>query len=85
MLTVGSGQLAIFSAALDGIGPCSGPWVNARPGPVPLVHGPPSRQADPGLMIPAPHTRYKVKVRWYTELDDSCFARWLLVPVQASD
>ena len=34
-LKVGSGELAIFSAAIDGTGPYSGPFVNARPGPVP--------------------------------------------------
>lgn len=28
----------------------------------------------------------KLKVRWYTELDeDNCFARWLLTQVQAND
>jgi hypothetical protein len=85
-LTVDSGELAIFSAATDGAGPYSGPLVNAQPGPVPPVHGPPSRQADPGLLIPAPHTEYKLKVRWYTRLDEgNCFARWLLIPIKASD
>jgi hypothetical protein len=54
-LKVSSGELAIFSAAVDGTGPHSGPLVNARPGPVPPVHGPPSREADPGLLISAPH------------------------------
>jgi hypothetical protein len=41
---------------------------------------------DPGLVISTPHTRYKLKVRWYTKLDeDNCFARWLLIPVEAND
>jgi hypothetical protein len=85
-LKVGSGELAIFSAATDGTGPYSGPWVNAQPGPVPPVHGPPTRGADPGLLISTPHAGYKLKVRWYTELDeDNCFARWLLIPIQAND
>lgn len=85
-LKAGSGELAIFSAATDGTGPYSGPFASARPGPVPPVHGPPSREADPGLLIPIRHTEYKLKVRWYTRLDeDSCFARWLLIPAQAND
>jgi hypothetical protein len=85
-LKVPSGEIAIFSAAIDGTGPYSGPWVRARPGPVPAVHGQPSREADPGLLTAALHTGYKLKVRWYTRLDeDTCFARWLLVPLQAGD
>jgi len=29
---------------------------------------------------------YKLKIRWYTELDEeSCFARWLIIPAQARD
>lgn len=46
-LKAGSGELAIFSAAIDGTGPYSGPFVNARPGPVPPGHGPPSREVGP--------------------------------------
>jgi hypothetical protein len=84
-LKVSSGKLAIFNAALDGTGPYSGPLAGARPGPVPPVHGPPSREDAPGLLIQAPHTEYKLKVRWYTQLDeDNCFARWLLIPVHAN-
>ena len=83
-LKVGSGEIAIFSAALDGTGPYSGPLASTQPGPVPPVHGPPSRDVDPGLLIPAPHPEYKLKVRWYTRLDeDNSFARWLLIPAQA--
>lgn len=82
-LTAASGEITIFSSADDGTGPYSGPWVKAQPGPVPPVHGRPSREADPGLVISAPHIVYKLKVRWYTRLDgDNCFARWLLIPVQ---
>jgi len=62
-LEISSGEIAIFSAADDGTGPYSGPWVRARPGPVPAVHGRPSREADPGLLISALHTGYKLKVR----------------------
>lgn len=80
-LTVSSGEFAIFSAALDGAGPHSAPLLPARPGPVPPVHGPPSRGAGQGLLLPAAHPGYKLKVRWYTELgQDNCFARWLLIP-----
>jgi hypothetical protein len=39
-----------------------------------------------GLLLPAAHPAYKLKVRWYTELDEAnCFARWLLTPVQTND
>jgi hypothetical protein len=40
---------------------------------------PPSREVDldPGLLIAAAQTEYKLKVRWYTRRDeDNCFARW---------
>jgi hypothetical protein len=75
-LIVGSGELAIFSAADDGTGPYSVPLLPAEPGPVPLVHGPPSRQADPGLLLQTGNSKYRLKIRWYTRLDDnSCFAR----------
>jgi hypothetical protein len=85
-LKVSSGELAIFSAVFDGAGPYSVPLLLAQPGPVPPVHGPPSHKADPGLVFSTVHTGYKLKVRWYTELDrDNCFARWLLIPVQTND
>jgi hypothetical protein len=85
-LLVRSGELAIFSAAADGSGPYSMPLLPAQPGPVPPVHGPPSREEDPGLLFSTAHEAYKLKVRWYTELDeDNCFARWLLIPVQTND
>jgi len=80
-LNVRSGTLAIFSAAVDGTGPHSVPLLAGRPGPVPPVHGPPSHGVDPGLLLSTAHTAYKLRVRWYTELDeDDCFARWLLIP-----
>jgi hypothetical protein len=82
-LHVRSGELAIFSAAADGSGPYSTSLLPAWPGPVPLVHGPPSRGKGQGLLFPTAHTAYELKVRWYTELDeDNCFARWLLIPAR---
>src|SRR6266496_653337 len=86
-LNVSSGELAIVSAAADGAGPYSMPLLTARPGIVPPVHGPPpSREADPGLLFPSARTAYRLKVRWYTELDeDNCFARWPLIPVRPDD
>ncbi|MFG2014679.1 hypothetical protein [Actinomadura geliboluensis] len=84
-LNVRSGALAVFSGAVDGAGPHSVPLLAAQPGPVPAIHGPPSCGVNPGLLLATAHTAYKLKVRWYTELDeDNCFARWLLVPVQAT-
>jgi hypothetical protein len=47
---------------------------------------PPSREVDldPGLLIAAAQTEYKLKVRWYTRRDeDNCFARWLLIPAKS--
>jgi hypothetical protein len=86
MLEVTSDQVAIFSAAVDGAGPYSEPLRPFQPGPVPPVHGLPSAGMEQGLLFSTAHTAYKVKVRWYTELDaDSCFARWLLIPAQAND
>jgi hypothetical protein len=86
VLTVDSGQLAIFSAAADGTGRYSGPWTSARPGSVPDVHGPPSSELDPGLLIPTPCTTYRFKIRWHTWPDeDNCFARWLLIPALPDD
>jgi hypothetical protein len=81
-LAVPSRELSIFSAALDGGGPHSAPLADARPGPVPVEEdGPPGRESPPGLLVRTAVTRYQLKVRWYTELDeDSCFARWLLIP-----
>jgi hypothetical protein len=85
-LEVNGGEVAIFSAAVDGIGPYSDPLRPFQPGPVPPVHGPPPRGMDRGLLFSTAHSAYKLKVRWYTELDaDNCFARWLLIPVQAND
>jgi hypothetical protein len=85
-LIVESGQLAIFSAADDGTGRYSGPWTSAQPGPVPDVDGPPGDGAGPGLLMPVPHTRYRLKVRWNTWPDeDNGFARWLLIPVATDD
>jgi hypothetical protein len=84
-LRVSSGEMAIFSAACDGAGPHSTPLVSAQPGPVPPVHGPPSRGVDPGLLLSTAHTAYNLKVRWYTELDQhNHFARWLLIPVRSN-
>jgi hypothetical protein len=85
-LKVNCGKIAIFSATADGAGPYSVPLLPAQPGPVPPVHGPPSHEVDPGLLLSAAHTDYKTKVRWYTELGEyNCFARWLLIPVHAND
>src|SRR5215470_9688978 len=85
MMEVSSGELVIFSVAADGVGPYSMPLFTARPGFLPPVHGPPpSSELDPGLLLPSVHTAYKLKVRWYTELDeDNCFARWLSAPSKA--
>ncbi|GLY07864.1 hypothetical protein [Actinoplanes sp. NBRC 101535] len=77
-----SGELAVFTAAVDG----NGMFEPASPGPVPAEHSPPSRGVDPGLLISTDGvTAYRLKVRWFTQLDESnCFARWLLIPAAAA-
>lgn len=84
-IAVRSGELAVFTAVVDGDGEFASPFEQARPGPVPEEHGPPSRDDDPGLLIGTDAvTAFQLKVRWYTTFDDeSCFARWLLLPVSA--
>jgi hypothetical protein len=83
VISLDSGELAIFSAGCDGAGLYSQPLLKAQPGPVPVVHGPPTNEEDPGLLILVPHTEYKLKIRWHTWLDeDNCFARWLLIPTR---
>lgn len=74
-LNVSSGEIAIFSTAADGGGTYSVPLLPAQPGPVPPVPGPPSHKVDPGLLLSAVHTGYKVKVRWYTELGEGTASR----------
>ncbi|MFG1882545.1 hypothetical protein [Micromonospora sp. NPDC049102] len=85
MIEVRSGELAVFTAAADGDGEFANPFEQARPGLVPAEHGPPSRGVDPGLLISTDGvTAFRLKVRWFTELDEkSRFARWLLIPVTA--
>jgi hypothetical protein len=83
-----SGEIAIFSAALDGTGPDSGPWASARSGPVPPVYLPYAygHPTPPSILLPAPHAEYKLKIRWCTSLyEDTRFARWLLIPTNPSD
>ncbi|GAA1655475.1 hypothetical protein [Actinoplanes couchii] len=82
---VDSSELAVFTAAADGDGEFANPFERARPGPVPAEHGPPPRGAGPGLLISTEGVAaYRLKVRWFTELDDeSRFARWLLIPLAA--
>lgn len=85
-LKAGSGELAIFSAAIDGTGPARDRASMPGPGRCRPVTVRPRARWDPGLLISARHTEYKLKVRWYTRLDeDNCSARWLLIPAQAND
>jgi hypothetical protein len=81
-VAVATGELAVFTSALDGAGDQSSALSPERPGPAPVVKGAPSSEAEPGLLISAGDTAtFQLKVRWCTELDDeSYFARWLLIP-----
>jgi hypothetical protein len=81
VIEVGSGELALFSAALDGRGPDGAELVPANPGPPPVTRPQTSRGVAPGLMLAMDQGEYTLRVRWYTELgNDGCFARWLLLP-----
>ncbi|TQS46220.1 hypothetical protein FL583_05020 [Cryptosporangium phraense] len=83
LINVGSGEIAIFSAASDGTGHNSMTLLPARAGETPSEHGSPTSEPDTGLLVTAWAPQYRVDIWTYTELDDSsCFARWLLVPVQ---
>lgn len=81
-LSVPSGEIAIFSAALDGTGEHAMPLSPPHPGPPPAEHGrPPSPEPNTGLLLPAHSNGYRLRIRWYTEIDnESCFARWLFIP-----
>ncbi|MFI5893771.1 hypothetical protein ACIA5D_27085 [Actinoplanes sp. NPDC051513] len=82
LINISSGELAIFSAACDGSGEHSMTLLPARAGDTPTEHGAPSREPDTGLLVAVRVRTYRVTARWYTELDDSsCFARWLLTPI----
>jgi hypothetical protein len=70
-LKVSSAELAIFSAATDGTGPYSLPLLPAHPGPAPPIYGRPSHGVDPGILFPTAHTACKLKVHWYTELNEN--------------
>lgn len=85
VLVVGSGELAIFSAAEDGAGQYSTPLRPAEPGPVPPTHGRPTPGFDPGLLLQTGSSACRLTVRRYTTLDDDCFARWLLTPTPTPD
>jgi hypothetical protein len=81
-----SGELVVFSAAVDGAGSFSAPLVRAAPGPTPLAYRPvssstPAVEATAGLAVSLRPGVYQLRVRWRTDLpDDAAFARWLLVP-----
>jgi hypothetical protein len=82
-LLVPSGELAIFSSASDGAGQYATRLLPARPGPLPLEHGRPARGVEPGVLLQTSSGAYRLRIRWYTLLDDdSCFARWLLLPTE---
>jgi hypothetical protein len=76
---VSSGELVMWSSALDGIDDVGAELRRAVPGPASdawerLHSGPPPPPADSYLRAGA----FGLQVRWMTELDDACFARWLL-------
>ncbi|GLY78629.1 hypothetical protein Airi01_068960 [Actinoallomurus iriomotensis] len=81
VVEVRSGGLALFSAAMDGVGPHGAELVRTNPRPPPVTRPPMSQGLDPGLMLAMVRGEYMLRIRWYTELgDEGCFARWLLLP-----
>ena len=81
-----SGELMLFSVAMDGAGQHSGPLVRAAPGPTPLAYQPvssatPAAEVLAGLAVSVGSGVYRLLVRWSTDLPhNAAFARWLLVP-----
>ncbi len=79
MIALHSGRLAVFSAALDGVGPYSSEFVPARPAPVPDAAAPMSPDPDPGVILELEPGDYRFDVEPYVELsDDLRFGRWTL-------
>jgi len=79
-----SGQLVLFSAAMDGAGQHSVPLAWAAPGPTPHAYQPvssdtPAAEVLAGLAVSVRSGTYRLRVRWRTDLPyDAAFARWLL-------
>jgi hypothetical protein len=79
VIALHSGRLAVFSAAFDGVGPCSSEFVPARPAPVPDAAAPMSPDPDPGVVLELEPGDYRFDVEPYVELsDDLRFGRWTL-------
>ena len=81
VFAVPSGDLVLWSSALDGIDDVGAELRRAEPGPTPdawePLHGGAPHHPG-GLQIPLCAGTFRLRVRWMTELDDACFARWLL-------
>jgi hypothetical protein len=80
-----SGDLVVFSSALDGAGPSAAPLVQAAPRPTPRSNRPatlatPRAEVISGLAVSLRPGAYRLHVRWRTQLDHAVFARWLLLP-----
>jgi hypothetical protein len=79
-LLVPSGELAVFSAAVDGDGEYADPLVPAEAGQVPDEPGSPV-EVNTGLLIGSAAPAFRLYVQWCSELaGDVRFACWRLVP-----
>lgn len=85
LISLDSGYLAVFSAALDGAGPCSSEFVPAQPAPIPVAAAPLSPDPDPGVLLQLEPGNYRFDVEPYVELsDDQSFGRWTLTRTTSS-
>jgi len=82
LLEIGSGELAVWDSALDGVEDIGTELRTAVAGRLPShyepIHADSPRHPN-GLRILVGPGTFRLQVRWRTELDhDACFASWLL-------
>ena len=81
VIEVSSGNLAVFSAALDGSGENGAELASARPGPAPDKRPPFDAASLPGLLLSLAVGGYRLQARGRTDLDTGgWFSRWTLSP-----
>jgi hypothetical protein len=80
-LLIPCSTVVVMSSAGDGGGDYAQPLAVARPDPDPRNHSWPAATAQNGLSLDLPRGAYAVSGTWYTELGDSCYARWRFLPI----
>jgi hypothetical protein len=82
LIEVRSGNLTVFSAALDGAGEHAAELISGRPGSAPLTVPAAAPGPQSGLLLSLAVGGYRLRVRPRTPLADDrgSFARWLFLP-----